>query len=64
MKLENYIFKLNMKKVTIQNKKVAEKDDYCIEILNEEREIDKFEEENNFKEKIIRILDRKRNGEA
>lgn len=64
MKLENYIFKLNMKKVTIQNKKVEEKDDYCIEILNEEREIDKFEEENNFKEKIIRILDRKRNGEA
>lgn len=59
MKLENCIFELNIKKVTIENKEITEDDDYYIEVLNEEKEIDKFEEENNFKENIIKILDKK-----
>ena len=59
MKFENCIFELNIKKVTIENKEVTEDDDYYIEVLNEEKEIDKFEEENNFKENIIKILDKK-----
>ena len=59
MKLIGYVFKLNMKKVTIENKKITEEDKDYIEILYEEKEVDKFEEENNFKGEIIKILNKK-----
>ena len=59
LKLTSYVFKLYIKKVTIEDKKITEEDKNYIEILYEEKEVDKFEEENNFKGKIIKILNKK-----
>ena len=56
MELIGYVFKLDMKKVTIENKKITEEDKDYIKILYKEKEADKFEKENNFKDKIIKIL--------
>lgn len=56
MKLTSYVFRLYIKKVTIEDKKITEEDKDFIDILDEEKEVDKFEEENNFKDKIIKIL--------
>ena len=56
LKLTSYVFKLYIKKVTIEDKKITEEDKDFIDILDEEKEVDKFEKENNFKDKIIKIL--------
>ena len=58
LKLTSYVFKLYIKKVTIEDKKITEEDKDFIDILDKEKEVDKFEEENTFKNKIIKILNK------